>query len=101
MQADFEQFTGRKARIVVIAPHGMESVKNFWVKEKLSYIGLPDPAGKLGMLYGQEWNLLKLGRMPALFVIDRKRKFTYTQYAKHMADIPPNEEILGILDGMK
>jgi peroxiredoxin Q/BCP len=33
--------------------------------------GVPDADGKLANLFGQEWKLLKLGRMPALFVIDR------------------------------
>ena len=69
MKKDIRQFTDRHAQIVVIAPHGTEKVKNYWKKETLPFIGIPDSDGTLGKLYGQEWNLIKLGRMPALFII--------------------------------
>jgi TolB-like protein len=54
----------------------------------------------LGKLYGQEWNLIKLGRMPALFIIDQKGSIAFAQYAKNMADIPENSELLHILEGL-
>jgi len=53
----------------------------------------------LGKLYGQEWNLIKLGRMPALFIIDQKGSISFAQYAKNMADIPDNKKVLQILEG--
>jgi len=55
----------------------------------------------LGKLYGQEWNLIKLGRMPALFIIDQKGSIAFAQYAKNMADIPENRGLFEILDGLK
>ena len=69
-------------------------------KESLPFIGIPDPDGGLGKLYGQEWHLIKLGRMPALFIIDRQGAIAYAQYAKNMADIPENRELLQILAGI-
>ena len=101
MKQDIKQFMNRKAQIVVIAPHGTTKVKTYWGKENLPFIGIPDPDGTLGKLYGQEWNLIKLGRMPAQFVIDRKGSIAFVQYAKNMADIPENSEIFQILDGLK
>jgi hypothetical protein len=49
-------------------------------------------------LYGQEWNLFKLGRVPALLVIDKKGRIRYQHYSSSMSDIPENELVLGLLD---
>ncbi len=99
MKQDIKQFTDSKAQIVVIVPHGAEKTKSYWEKESLPYIGIPDSDGTLGKLYGQEWNLIKLGRMPALFIIDQKGTIAFAQYAKNMADIPDNKKLLQILEG--
>lgn len=64
-------------------------------------IGIPDEDEKLARLYGQEWKLLKLGRMPALFVIDRKGVLAFAQYGTSMSDIPGNSEMLKVLDGLR
>ena len=101
MKQDIKQFTDRQAQIVVIAPHGTGEVNIYWEKENLPFIGIPDPDGTLGKLYGQEWNLIKLGRMPALFIIDQKGEIAFAQYAKNMADIPENSKLFKILDGLK
>jgi peroxiredoxin len=98
MKKDIRKFTNRKAQIVVIAPHEKDEVKDYWEKEKLPFIGIPDPDGTLGKLYGQEWNLIKLGRMPALFIIDKKGAVVYSQYGKSMADIPDNNDLFQILE---
>jgi peroxiredoxin len=79
MKQDVIQFTDRMAQIVVIAPHETEKVKAYWEKEHIPFIGIPDPNGKIGKLYGQEWNLIKLGRMPALFIIDQKDTIAFSQ----------------------
>ena len=100
MKQDYKEFRSRNTQIVVVAPHTAEKVAEYWKKEELSMIGVPDEDGKLAELYGQEWNLLKLGRMPALFVIDRNGAVAFAQYGKSMSDIPKNSEILKLLDGL-
>ena len=101
MKQDFREFTSRNTTIVVVAPHSAEKVEKFWKEEELPMIGVPDKDGKLARLYGQEWKLLKLGRMPALFVVDRKGALAFAQYGKSMSDIPGNREMLKVLDGLK
>ena len=101
MKKYIKQFTDRKAQIVVIAPHGTEKVKTYWESEKLPFIGIPDPDGRLGKLYSQEWNLIKLGRMPALFIIDQKGSIAFAQYSKNMADIAKSNILFKIIDGFK
>jgi peroxiredoxin Q/BCP len=49
-------------------------------------------------LYGQEVNLFKLGRMPAQVLIDRQGVARYAHYGHGMDDIPPNAELLALLD---
>jgi len=100
MKQDFNEFTSRNATIVVVAPHAAEKVAEYWKKEELPMIGIPDEDGKLANLYGQERKLLKLGRMPALFVIDRKGALVFAQYGTSMSDISGNSEILKVLDGL-
>lgn len=100
MKGDIKQFTDRNTQIVVIAPHEKARVRAYWEKNNLPYIGIPDPDGTLGKLYGQEWTLIKLGRMPALFIIDQKGSIVFSQYAKTMADIPENKDLFQILDGI-
>lgn len=101
MKQDIRQFADKHAQIIVIAPHGKAKVKTYWEKENLPYIGIPDSDGTLGKLYGQEWNLIKLGRMPGLFIVDQKGEMAFAQYAKNMADIPENNKLFQILDGLK
>ena len=101
MRHDFEKFRERKVPIAVIVPHHSPRVKTFWEEEALPFIGIPDPEGILGKLYGQEWNLLKLGRMPALFIVDQQGKIRFANYGKDMADIPENIEMLNIIDSLE
>ena len=101
MKQDFKEFTARNTTIVVVAPHAADKVEEYWKKEELPMIGVPDEDGKLANLYGQEWKLLKLGRMPALFVIDRKGSLAFVQYGTSMSDIPGNSEMLKVLDRLR
>jgi len=49
-------------------------------------------------VYKQEVKLLKLGRMPALLVVDREGLIQYEHYGEDMTDIPDNRVILDLLD---
>jgi peroxiredoxin Q/BCP len=100
MKNDYSLFAERKASIIVIAPHDAEKVKKYWTKESLPYTGIPDPDSVLGSLYGQQVNWMKLGRMPALFIIDGKGKIAFAQYGKSMSDIPSNSTLIEILDSL-
>jgi peroxiredoxin Q/BCP len=51
----------------------------YWEVEHLPFIGLPDPKHVIANLYGQEVNLFKLGRVPALMVIDKKGQVRFQQ----------------------
>lgn len=98
LRHDYLEFVAREAEIVVIGPEDQTTFARYWEKEALPYIGLPDPEHRVADLYGQQVKLLKLGRMPALLVIDKLGQIRYRHYANSMRDIPPNDEILALLD---
>ena len=97
MRDDLAAFTARDAVIVTIGPDGPRTFKRFWEREGLPFIGLPDPQHKVADLYGQEWNLFKLGRVPALLLIDKVGRIRYQHYSDSMSDIPENTLMVDML----
>ena len=69
----------------------------YWNSHKLPFIGLPDPTFSVLKRYGQEFNLFKLGRIPAQALIDKQGIVRFAHYGKSMSDIPENDEILEII----
>jgi peroxiredoxin Q/BCP len=98
LRQDYEKFVTRDTEILVIAPDDVKKAQRYWEKHDLPFIGLPDPDHTVASLYGQEVRLLRLGRMPALFVVDRAGQIRYRHYGRSMRDIPSNAEILALLD---
>jgi peroxiredoxin len=98
LRQDYSKFKEKETEIVIVGPEAADSFANYWQKESLSFIGLPDPKHSVLKLYGQEVNLFKLGRMPAQVLIDKAGIARYVHYGHNMADIPGNEEILALCD---
>jgi peroxiredoxin Q/BCP len=101
LRQDYEGFTSRNTEIIVLGPDGPNAFKRYWEEEKLPFIGCADIRSVIASRYQQEVNWFKLGRMPALFVINKEGKIVYQQYGTSMADIPPNDEVFRVLDGLK
>lgn len=100
MRHDYQQFIDHNAQIVVVSPEDDTKVVRAWGNEQYPFIGLPDPDHQVANAYGQQVKLLKLGRLPALMVIDVDGFVRYRHYGSSMQDIPPNQEILDVLDGL-
>mgnify|MGYP001813410223 CR=1 FL=1 len=100
LRQDYQKFVELDAEIVVVGPDGAGAFKDYWQKEELPFVGLADPAHTVAKRYGQEVKLLKWGRMPALLVVDKDGQVAYKHYGGSMSDIPPNPQILSILDGL-
>lgn len=98
LRDDYAAFTARDAEILVIGPDGPNAYRRYWSENNLPYIGLPDPKHKVADLYGQEWNLFKLGRVPALLIVDKSGLIRYQHYGNSMKDIPENALVLNELD---
>ena len=98
LRQDYEKFVKLDAEILVAGPENAEAFKNYWAKEKLPFIGLPDPEHKVLKLYGQEVKIFKLGRMPAQVMIDKSGKVRFVHYGHSMMDIPENKELLNLIE---
>lgn len=98
LRQDYEKFKQRNAEILVLGPENAKAFADYWQKQNLPFVGLPDPKASVLKLYGQEVNLFKLGRMPAQVIVDKNGIARYAHYGHSMADIPSNEELLQRLD---
>ena len=98
LRQDYPQFVARDTEVVVVGPEDARAFSDYWQKETLPFIGLPDPTGSVLKLYEQEVNLFKLGRMPAQILIDKAGVARFVHYGHSMSDIPKNEEILALGD---
>ena len=98
LRQDYKKFVKLDTEIFVAGPEKAEAFKNYWEKENLPFIGLPDPEHKVLKLYGQEVKIFKLGRMPAQLLIDKSGKVRFVHYGHSMSDIPENKELLDLIE---
>ena len=98
LRQDYDQFVKRGAKVVIIGPEKRNAFVTYWKAEAIPYIGLPDSLHDVAKAYHQEVNLLKLGRMPALMLIDRQGYIRYEHRGESMADIVPDEALLAMID---
>jgi peroxiredoxin Q/BCP len=98
LRRDYQQFIKLNTEIIVAGPEKADAFRNYWAKEDLPFIGLPDPEHHVLKLYGQEVKLFKLGRLPAQVLIDQSGKVRFVHYGHSMADIPANEEIFHLIE---
>jgi len=98
MRDHYSDFTSRGAEIIAVGPDAVNTFQNYWVKENIPFIGLPDPDHSVAKIYKQEVNLFKLGRMPLNCVLDLDGRMRYVHYGSSMSDIPDNETFLNVIE---
>jgi peroxiredoxin Q/BCP len=98
---NFDVFKKLETEIVVVGPEDKEEFREYWKKENLPFMGLPDPDQTVLKKYGQEIRIFKFGRMPAQVLIDKKGIIRYAHYGSSMSDIPSNAEIIKLIEEMK
>ena len=94
---DKDKFDALNCEVVVIGPEPMRKFRDYWIKNSLTFIGIPDPGHKILDLYGQEVKILKLGRMPAQVLIDKNGVVCFVYYGSSMKDIPENADIIKVI----
>lgn len=98
MSKNYAAFQQRGAEILAVGPNTEAAFQQYWAKEKIPFIGVPDPEHRIAVMYRQEVNLFKLGRMPLICVVDKDGRIRYAHYGASMSDIPENQVLLGVLD---
>lgn len=94
LRQDHHLFEEQDAEILVVGPEDQDTFREYWKEHDLPFIGLPDPTHSVLKLYGQEVNLFKLGRMPAMVIVDKRGVVRFAHYGHSMSDIPKNKEVL-------
>lgn len=97
LRQDHHKFSQADTTIIVVGPEEPAAFKKYFTENNLPFIGLPDPKSSVLKLYGQEVNLFKLGRMPAMVIIDKLGIVRFVHYGHSMSDIPKNDEVLTTL----
>jgi peroxiredoxin Q/BCP len=100
LRQDYVEFVNRNAEVLVVGPEDSLAFACYWQKQSFPFVGLPDPDHRVANLYGQQVNLLRLGRLPALMVISKTGQIRHTHHGESMRDIPANENLLALLDQM-
>lgn len=98
LRQSYAEFMARDVEVVVVGPDDAKAFADYWRKESLPFVGLPDPKASVLKLYGQEVNLFKMGRMPAQVLIDKRGTARFVHYGHSMSDIPKPEEVLALVD---
>jgi peroxiredoxin Q/BCP len=93
-----DEFLNRDARIIAVGPDSPAAFKKYWSEQQMPFIGLADPKHSVASRYEQQVSLLKLGRMPALMIVDKKGRVRFSHYAENMRDYPTLEEMFAVLD---
>ena len=83
---------------MAVGPNPPASFAEYWRRERIPFIGLPDPEHQVALQYRQEVKLLKLGRMPLSCIVDANGYIRYAHYGASMRDIPSNDELLQVID---
>jgi peroxiredoxin len=98
LRQDNAEFVKRGVEVLIIGPDGPNAFKRYWSEENMPFIGLADIKSKVADTFHQEVNWLKLGRMPAMVIVDKEGLIQYSHYGSAMSDIPENGLILGVID---
>jgi len=98
LRQDYSLFRERDTIVVAVGPEEKEPFAQYWEDNQMPFIGIPDPKHKVADLYGQQVSMVKLGRMPAQMIIDKKGILRYVHYGNSMKDIPSNEEVIRLIE---
>lgn len=98
LHQDYDKFVEKDTIIVAIGPDNAASYRNYWEENSLKFYGIPDEKHSVLKLFGQQVNLLKLGRMPAQMLVDKDGVLRYIHYGNSMKDIPENSEVFELID---
>jgi len=100
LRQDYRQYTDRDTEIIAIGPEDAESFKFWWDEHQMPFTGIADPKHLIAKTYGQQVKLIKLGRMPATILVDKKGQIRYTHFGEAMDDIPESVKMISLIDNL-
>ncbi len=98
LRNDYPKFRDSNAVVAAVGQHSQGEFANMWKTFSLPFFGLPDDRGKVAQLYHQKVLVEKLGRLPAIFIVDPLGFVADAHYCSDIFDFPANEKLLPILE---
>ncbi|MBD3354140.1 MAG: redoxin domain-containing protein [Candidatus Lokiarchaeota archaeon] len=102
LSKDYEKFEEKNAVLYPILVDDIDNARRMWKAYAKRQFPIYYDTDKhiANEILNQEWKLFKLGRMPALIVVDKNGIIQYAYYGDNMHDIPENDEVLNVLDNI-
>ena len=97
LRRDYALFKSQDTEVIAVGPDSQDKFIDYWADHSIPFVGLADPDHAVARLYEQEVTFLKFGRIPAEMIVDKLGIVRFVHYAKSMAEIPDNKEILSKL----
>ena len=98
----FDEFTALNTELIPILVDTQEHAKQMEDKyAKNKFAIYYDQENSVAKLLNQQWVWWKLGRMPGLFIVNKKGIIQFAYYSDSMADIPKNQDLLDVLKGLE
>jgi len=98
LRQDYPAFIERNAEIIVITQDGTHTIKRYWQENDIHFNGVTDYKSKVAEAYHQPVDAFDLGKLPAVFIVDKGGTIRYMHYGETMSDIPANQDLLIVLD---
>lgn len=86
--------------MIAIAPDTLESARDYFARENIPFLCLPDPDRKVFRQYDVKSSMVSLGQRPALFVIDGEGAVRYAYLGWQQWEIPEINDTLSQLDAL-
>ena len=100
MRDDIGRFTEAGARVVAIAPDTLDGVEKFVRDNGYPFSLLADTDHAVFDAYDVVATLMSLGQRPALFVVDRDGVVRFDSIGTQQWQIPSNDNVLAVLEGV-
>ena len=100
MREDHELFVERNAKVVAIGPHSREEVASFSEGKGFPFPLLADPDHQVFDAYDVQSRMASLGQRPAVFVVDAGGTVRFDSIGTQQWQIPTNDSVLKVLDGL-
>ena len=97
LRQDIEQFQGRGAQVVAIAPDQPEGIAKFTRDNPYPYPILADADHSVFDAYDVVSRMASLGQRPAVFVIDRDGVVRFDSVGVQQWQIPSNDSVFAVL----
>lgn len=97
LRKEYETFRELNAELFPILVDDKDNAIKMENKYARKYPIYYDEEKTVANMLNQEVKLLKLGRLPALLILDPENVIRYAYYGDSMSDIPENEQLFEIL----